>query len=178
MSITSIAAELPVGVAGQLDDSALKKDVVPCTNNEATAGILPGTFVVIDDTSAASKDDGVLLPAGATKILKALALFGHSYSPGVQIDASTGAYLPGITFDGLRTGRARAIATAAMTPTDHVHVQMVANTGKPVGTIRPDADTGKSVDATDFIRVVEGGDATTPPVVEVDLNMAGLATAD
>lgn len=177
MSITSIAAELPVGVSGQLDDSSLKKDVVPCTNNDSV-GILPGTFVVIDDTSTASKDDGVKLPSAATKILKAMALFGHSYSPGVQIDATTGAYLPGITFDGLRAGRARAIATAAINPTDHVHVQMIANTGKPVGTIRPDADTGKTVDATDFIRVVEGGDATTPPVVDIDLNMAGLATAD
>lgn len=178
MSITSIAAEVPVGVAGQLDDSSLKKDVVPCTNNEASAGILPGTFVVIDSTSTATKDDGVKLPAAQNNILKAMALFGHSYSPGVQIDATTGAYLPGITFDGLRAGRARAIATAAITPTDHVHVQMVANTGRPVGTIRPDADTGKTVDATDFIRVVEGGDATTPPVVDIDLNMAGLATSD
>lgn len=173
MTISTIGTELPVGIAGMLADSSLSKDVVSGTSEETVNGILPGSFVV-----QGTADLGVKQPSAQNQLLKGVAVFGHSYSPSVQVDATTGAYLPGITFDVLRHGRIFALAKATIHPTDHVHVQMIANTGAPVGQIRPDADTGKTVDASDFVKVIESGDNVTSPIVEVDMTNASLATSD
>lgn len=172
MTIAAIT-DMPALAAGQLSDNTMRKDCIPGTSEEASATILPGTVV-----KQGAADHGVLLPTATTNLLRGVAVFGHSYSPGVQVSATDGGYLPGVTFDVLKAGRIPIRAGAAMVPGNHVHVQVVADTGYPVGVVRPDADATKSIDITGFAQVFESGDATNPPVIDFDFGNAGLGVAD
>lgn len=171
-AITTINTEMPRLVAGQLADGGFKD--VDSAHNEDTTSILPGRFIVVGATDV---NFGALNPSTQDGLLKGLVLFGQSYQPITALDTN-GGYLPGITFDYLRHGRATATAKAAMVVTDEVHVQVIADGGTPVGVIRPDADAGKTLDCSSFIKVVEGGDATNPPVIEIDMTGAAGAVAD
>jgi|SRR6185312_2969393 len=171
-AITTINTEMPRLVAGQLADGGYK-DVDSC-HNEDTTPIYPGTFIVVGTTDT---DFGAKNPSAQNQLLKGVALFGQSYQPITELDAS-GGYLTGITFDYLRHGRVPVTAKAAMTTSSAVHVQVIADTGAPVGIIRPDADAGKTLDCSSFCKVVEGGDATNPPVLEVDMTGAANAVSD
>lgn len=172
MTVTSIPAAMPGLIAGMLSDTSLAKDAVPKKNGD-TVPLVPGLFV-----KQGTADDDVKAPTGPTNLLVGVALFSHAYAPGVQLDLTSGGYLPGITFDVLRKGRVPVTAGAAMVPGNAVHVQVIADAGYAVGVVRPDADAGKSIDVSAFVSVQESGDATNPPVIEIDMANAHTAVAD
>ncbi len=179
MGQTAIASIQPTGAAGMWGDVSPANVAASVHSNEVSAPIPPGYAVVVDSANtSADADDGVILPSANTQLLKGIALFDHSFARTVQIDDATGGYLPDITFDVARKGRVRVVAQGTMLATDHVHVQVVTNGGALAGTFRASADAGKSYDCSDFMKVVEHGDATTPPLVEIDLTMASLAIQD
>ncbi len=65
-----------------------------------------------------------------------------------------------------------------MTTSSAVHVQVVADTGAPVGIIRPDADAGKTLDCSSFCKIVESGNATTAYILEIDMTGGSGGVAD
>jgi hypothetical protein len=57
-----------------------------------------------------------------------------------------------------------------------VHVRAVANGGNTtIGAFRATKDTNKTIDISHFARVVRDGDATNPPIIELDMLFATQA---
>jgi hypothetical protein len=175
MTISSLPTTMPEGIAGMLDDSSPIKDIASKRNSETVNKILPGLMVM-----QGTGDDDVLQVSGAGALLVGIAIFGHSYVPTFAIDPTTGAYLPNITFDVLKHGRARVLCEGTLSVGNQVHVRHTANGGNAtLGIFRATADAGKSLDISAFAQVVKSGSATTnPPVVDIDMTNVNLATAD
>jgi len=175
MTITSVPTTMPEGIAGMLDDSSPIKDIASKRNSESVNEILPGVMV-----EQCTGDDDVKQVSGAGAHLVGIAIFGHSYVPTYAIDPATGAYIPGITFDVLKHGRCRVVCEGTMDVTNQVHVRHTVNGGNTtLGAFTATADAGKTLDISAFAQVVKSGSATTsPPVIDINMTMVNLASAD
>lgn len=175
MTITSVPTSMPEGIAGMLDDSSPIKDIASKRQAETVNEILPGVMV-----RQGTGDDDVKLMSGAGSLMVGIAIFGHSYVPTYAVDPTTGAYIPGITFDVLKHGRARVVCEGTMDVGGEVHVRHTVNGGNTtLGAFTSTPDAGHTLDASAFAQIVKSGTATTsPPVIDINMTMVNLATAD
>ena len=175
MTITSVPTTMPEGIAGQLDDSSPIKDIASKRNAESVNEILPGIMV-----RQGTNDDDVNLMDGADSFMVGIAVFGHSYVPTYAIDPATGAYLPNITFDVLKHGRCRVVCEGTIDVTNNLHVRHTAHSGNTtLGAFTATADAGYTLDVSAFAQCVRSGSATgNPPVIDINMTMVNLASAD
>lgn len=170
----AVANNQSLGIPGQLSDfhSASNGGVDTAINTDVVDFAF-GIFVVRD---TANEPRGAKLPTAAANTLKGIVTHGHSYERKTELFSD--GLTPGTVFGVLVKGRCFITTTEAVVPTDHVRVQMVAEGGHPVGTVRKTASAGKTIDITPLARWIKGAGAAATAEIEVDLTNIALATAD
>jgi len=172
---TTVNINQSIGIVGQLSDfrTAANGGVDTAINTDVV-DIGFGIFVVRD---AAHEPKGAKLPSAANQVLKGIAVHSHSFERKTELFSD--GLTPTTVFGVLRRGRAFVNVTEAVAPTDHVRVQMVAESGHAVGTLRKTASAGKTIDITGFASWSIGNTGVnTTAEIDVDLNNVSLATAD
>lgn len=170
---TSVENAPDIGIVGQLADfhTSADGDVVSRTSEETSATIAFGLFV-----KHGTADEGVGVVSATSNLLEGIAVHGHGFEPGKEVDATTGALLPKATFGVLRRGRAFVKAVGSVTPASEVHVR-ASGTGV-AGSVQAAADATHTIDISPFARFVTSGDDGDVVVLEIDMTNVALATAD
>jgi hypothetical protein len=164
---TAVASAMPTGLPGQV----LRGKPDTAISEEDTNEIPFGLFVVQGDA-----DDGALLPSAYTDRLKGLVVLYHGLERTAEL-GDTG-IKPGAVFGILSEGRALVqVPHGSVDPTSEVHVQAIAETNYPAGTVRSNKSTNKTIDITGLARFLTSGDAGDIVELEFDLTNVGLAVA-
>lgn len=171
---TAVLTSQDFGVPGQLADFQSASDaIVDMAINTDTVDMSFG-MVVKQGTS----DDGALVPSSQADLLKGIVVQANDFERLTQLNSD--GITPGTPFGLLKRGRVWVLPYTDITPTSEVHVQVIANTGHPVGTIRGTADTGKTLDITAFAKWLTTATVASgnPAKLDIDFTNVSLATSD
>lgn len=160
---------ITTAIRGQLatNQIAIQKDTK--VSEEASAEIPFGVAV-----RRGTADDGMLLMSANTQKPCGILICDGPFAKDNEL-GDTG-LKPKVVGDVVVRGRVYVWAESAMNVGDAVHVRVTANGGNTqTGTFLPLKDTNKTIDISAFARVVQSGDATNPPVIEVDMLFAAQA---
>jgi hypothetical protein len=171
---TSVLTSQDFGVPGQLADFQSVSDaVVDMAINTDTVDMPFGTCV-----KQGTSDDGALMPTSLADLLKGIVVQANDFERLTQLNSD--GITPGTPLGLLKRGRVWILPYTDVTPTSEVHVQVVANTDHPVGTIRGTADANKTLDITAFAKWLTTATVASgnPAKLDVDFTNVSLATQD
>lgn len=179
---TSVSLDFPVGIAGQ--DATLESARNARKNfalqAESSANIPIGRFVQRGSTDKTAK-----LLTGATNVLAGMVCFSQNYGRGTDLTespaagSSAGELTPGASLAVAESGEFYVELASDVTPADDVHLFHTVGTGEQlVGRCGSAASAAKTLDISAFARWKRTGVSGGIGVLEFDLKMAALATAD
>lgn len=145
--------------------SVLRNDIEESVvSTEASAEIAYGKAVILDTVNTRN---GVELPTANNQVIRGIAMRGHFI--GTPEEYGTTGIKPGASFKILRKGRIMLPLEVAVTVKGtRGFVQAIANTGRTVGTIQPNADSTNTIDTTTGISIETLGGIGDMVEVEVD----------
>lgn len=155
--------------AGMIGENAVVVNKRTAISEETANSIRFGTMV-----AQGVAEDGALNIATNADVLKGVAIAGAPFAIDEELDAV--GLRPKVAFEVLTRGPIRVVAEAAMNVGNAVHVRATANGGNTIlGAFRATKDAAHTIDISHFARVVRNGDATTPPIIELDMLFAAAA---
>lgn len=175
---TTVPSEMLYAVPGQVADlhtaefGAIESHVNGNASAEIPYGVFVGRGATVNGESEAISfaEDGVLL---------GLAVFSQSLAYPTQV-GDTGVK-PDVSFGVARTGVYYVMPVDDVTPASGVHILHTASGGGVAGQVRGTADSGDSVDASDFCRFRTSGGPTSGQCAELEIMMpagSSLVTED
>ena len=166
--MTSLSRNLEA-FPGMIGENAIVLNKRTAVSEETVNEIRFGTMV-----AQGVAEDGALIIATDADILKGVVIANGPFARDYELGDF--GLKPKVAFDVLTRGPIRVFAEGAMVVGNAVHVRATANAGNTViGAFRATKDAAHTIDISHFARVVRNGDATTPPIIELDMLFAAAA---
>jgi hypothetical protein len=165
MSVQTAVNNFPaVGVAGELVDSTDSNDVIS-GKAAASSTFVPGTFIVLDETSTATGDSDVAvrLVAATGDVTSAYLGLGFVVQQTFGGDNSTSAsanYSGPCVLPVMRSGRMWVVTEEAVAVGDDVYIRFAAGAGgTQLGAVRSSADTASAALLPNAVFLTKAGAA-------------------